>query len=52
MPWDFAAGIVIVREAGGVVSGQDGLDLAMAPGHVRAANSLALLQELMSAVAG
>jgi myo-inositol-1(or 4)-monophosphatase len=52
MPWDFAAGIVIVREAGGVVTGPEGRDLALAPGHVRGANSRELLEQLMAAVAG
>ncbi|MGE0158849.1 MAG: inositol monophosphatase [Gemmatimonadales bacterium] len=52
MPWDFAAGIVIVREAGGVVSGPDGGELALAPGHVRGASSPEVLEELMEVVAG
>lgn len=48
MPWDFAAGLVLVREAGGVLSRPDGSDLEIAPGKVRGANSRALLDELRS----
>ena len=46
MPWDFAAGLVLVREAGGVLSRPDGFELEIAPGPVRGANSRALLEEL------
>jgi myo-inositol-1(or 4)-monophosphatase len=46
MPWDFAAGIILVREAGGVVTRPDGADMTFEPGAVRAANSEALLREL------
>ena len=46
MPWDFAAGMVIVREAGGVLSRPDGSELEIAPSAVRGANSPALLEEL------
>lgn len=46
MPWDFAAGMVLVREAGGVVSRPDGSELDIAPGPVRGANSADLLAEL------
>jgi myo-inositol-1(or 4)-monophosphatase len=45
-PWDFAAGIVLVREAGGVVTGADGEDLALLPGAVRGANGRELLDQL------
>jgi myo-inositol-1(or 4)-monophosphatase len=48
MPWDFAAGVVIVREAGGVVTGSDGRDIQLVPGHVRGANSRELLDSLRS----
>ena len=51
MPWDFAAGIVLVREAGGVLTGPDGRDLELAPGPVRGANSAELLEELMRVLA-
>jgi myo-inositol-1(or 4)-monophosphatase len=46
MPWDFAAGVVIVREAGGVMARPDGGELDVAPGPVRGANGVALLEEL------
>ena len=46
MPWDFAAGMVLVREAGGVLSRPDGGQLEIAPGAVRGANSQALLDAL------
>jgi myo-inositol-1(or 4)-monophosphatase len=46
MPWDFAAGIVLVREAGGLLSRPDGSELEIAPGPVRGANSPSLLTEL------
>ena len=37
-PWDIAAGLLMVREAGGVVSGIEGGDTAMATGHVVCGN--------------
>lgn len=37
-PWDVAAGILLVREAGGVVSGITGADDALASGHVVCGN--------------
>lgn len=38
-PWDFAAGMLLVREAGGVVTALDGSHLrALAPGSVLAGN--------------
>lgn len=46
MPWDFAAGMLLVREAGGVVTGPEGEPLRMAEGPVRAANGPALLEAL------
>lgn len=46
MPWDFAAGMILVREAGGVLSTPDGSDLDIVPGAVRGANGRALLDEL------
>lgn len=46
MPWDFAAGTVIVREAGGVLTGADGEELPLTMSPVRGANSGALLDEL------
>ncbi len=37
-PWDMAAGIVLVREAGGFVSDLDGGDAMFAKGHIAAGN--------------
>jgi myo-inositol-1(or 4)-monophosphatase len=37
-PWDLAAGIIMVREAGGTVSGIDGNDTALATGNVVCGN--------------
>lgn len=51
MPWDFAAGMVLVREAGGVLSRPDGGELEIAPGAVRGANSAPLLDELREVLA-
>ena len=48
MPWDFAAGIIIVSEAGGVVTGPGGEELAIRPSPIRGANSPALLEELQA----
>jgi myo-inositol-1(or 4)-monophosphatase len=52
-PWDIAAGAVLVREAGGLVSRQDGAELTLDGGSVLASNgehlhavSLALLAPL------
>ncbi len=51
MPWDFAAGLVLVEEAGGVLTGPGGADLRLAPGVVRGANGRHLLAELLEALA-
>jgi myo-inositol-1(or 4)-monophosphatase len=37
-PWDIAAGILLVREAGGAVSDLDGRDAMLESGHILAAN--------------
>ena len=37
-PWDIAAGQIVVREAGGIVSGIDGKDDALETGHVVCGN--------------
>ncbi len=50
MPWDFAAGLVLVREAGGILARPDGSELEIAPGAVRGANSHSLLEELRRAL--
>ena len=47
-PWDFAAGIVLVREAGGVLTDGRGEELALAAGPVRAANGPETLQALLA----
>jgi myo-inositol-1(or 4)-monophosphatase len=39
-PWDIAAGIVLVREAGGVVSDLDGRDKMLSSGHILASNEM------------
>lgn len=52
MPWDFAAGIVLVQEAGGVLCGADGGALRLAPGPVRGANGRGMLEELLATLAG
>jgi len=46
MPWDFAAGVVLVREAGGQMVGPAGGELTIAPGPVRGANSAEMLSAL------
>lgn len=50
MPWDFAAGVVLVREAGGLLTRPDGSELDIAPGAVRGANGAELLEELRGVV--
>ncbi len=45
-PWDVAAGILLVREAGGVVTDMDGRDSMMDCGHILASNE-ALHRPLM-----
>jgi myo-inositol-1(or 4)-monophosphatase len=52
MPWDFAAGAVIVREAGGILVGGDGSDLGLASGVVRGANGPAMLGQLLENLKG
>jgi myo-inositol-1(or 4)-monophosphatase len=51
-PWDFAAGWLIVEEAGGVTSRVDPVPLALATGSVMGANSEASLEGLRAVVAG
>ena len=45
-PWDFAAGWVIVEEAGGVMGRVEGGTLALSPGTVIGANSSAMKEAL------
>jgi len=52
MPWDFAAGMLLVQEAGGVMCSADGGALGLAPGPVRGANSREVLEELLATLAG
>lgn len=49
-PWDFAAGWVIVEEAGGVLVRPDGRPLHLATGGVAAANSPSLLGALLERI--
>ncbi|MDZ7780649.1 MAG: inositol monophosphatase family protein [Gemmatimonadota bacterium] len=46
MPWDFAAGMVLIQEAGGIVTGVGGDEPTLTEGPLRAANSPRLLDEL------
>ncbi len=45
-PWDFAAGLLIAREAGGVVTRLDGSDVELLEGPLMGASSPELLEEL------
>jgi len=51
-PWDFAAGTLIVEEAGGVCDRVEGGGLDLAPGSVIAGNSREMLNGLRECVAG
>jgi myo-inositol-1(or 4)-monophosphatase len=46
MPWDFAAGVVLIQEAGGVVTGPDGREPSLTEGPLRAASNRELLSAL------
>ena len=48
-PWDMAAGILMVREAGGYVTDLDNTDAMFAKGHIMAGNA-ALHAELLAAL--
>jgi myo-inositol-1(or 4)-monophosphatase len=48
-PWDMAAGLLIVREAGGFVSDCDGADEMLAKGHIVAGNET-IHKELLRAL--
>jgi myo-inositol-1(or 4)-monophosphatase len=52
MPWDFAAGWILVEEAGGVVTRVDGSPLSLADGPLMAAGTPELLDELRTVVGG
>lgn len=51
-PWDFAAGALIVEEAGGVMERADGSPLELAPGSVMGANGRGMLHAIRSIVEG
>ena len=48
-PWDMAAGLLMVREAGGYVTDLDGGDAMLAKGHIAAGNET-LHRELLAAL--
>ena len=50
-PWDAAAGALIVREAGGLVTDYQGRDWTLAERSIVAVNDTALLRELLAALA-
>ncbi|MFQ5536807.1 MAG: inositol monophosphatase family protein [Gemmatimonadota bacterium] len=52
MPWDFAAGWLLVEEAGGVLTRPDGTSLALEEGPVTGANTPELAAALRAALAG
>lgn len=52
MPWDFAAGWLLVEEAGGVVTRVDGSPMGLAEGTVMAAGASGLLAELKATLEG
>ena len=49
-PWDFAAGWVLVEEAGGVVERVEGTPLTLTPGSVMGANSRSMLEALRNLI--
>jgi myo-inositol-1(or 4)-monophosphatase len=49
-PWDFAAGWLVVEEAGGILVGLDGSPLRLAPSGIMGANSSELLEALAARV--
>ena len=49
-PWDFAAGVVIAREAGGIVERVEGGPLTLDAGSVAAASSAELLEALRATI--
>ena len=52
MPWDFAAGWLLVEEAGGLLTRIGGDPMALVDGTVMGANSPALLEELQGRLDG
>jgi myo-inositol-1(or 4)-monophosphatase len=51
-PWDYAAGALILEEAGGVTGRTDGTPLGLAPGSVAAGASASLFSELLARIGG
>ncbi len=51
-PWDVAAGLVILREAGGIATRLDGSEIGLDDGSILAANSPEVLEELGALVRG
>ena len=51
-PWDVAAGLVIVREAGGVVARLDGSEPGLDDGSIVGANAASTLEELKEILQG
>jgi myo-inositol-1(or 4)-monophosphatase len=51
-PWDFAAGVLVIEEAGGVVCRVDGSSLELTQGPVAAANSRGLLEKMLEILGG
>lgn len=50
-PWDLAAGVLLVQEAGGKVTGMDGGSFDLAAGHLVASNGL-LHEPMLETIAG
>ena len=50
MPWDFAAGWLLVEEAGGIMTRIDGSDFELTDGPIMGANCAELLDELRALV--
>lgn len=51
-PWDYAAGVILIEEAGGSVSRVEGGDITLDPGSVLAGCSAAFMEELRALLAG
>jgi myo-inositol-1(or 4)-monophosphatase len=50
-PWDVAAGVLLVREAGGIVTGRQGQDFRLYDPHLCAASTQSLHAELIALLA-
>jgi len=51
-PWDYMAGVLLIREAGGVISRVDGSPVGLEPGSILAGANAALASELGTLVNG